>query len=564
MIRILLVALIINFSGAAQSQEFSKSELDSLFNLFTHIKGVNTSETIKQKIEDYPEITKCGLGLVSSIAENISYFSVQQQNVLLKILERPINLPNTAVSSNGFFRVHYTTIGNDAIGYNLNMLLAALDSVYNFEINYLGYSPPPGDGSEGGDDKYDIYIQNLGGLYGYTQFETKIAESRWTSFMVIDNDFVGYYSTGISGAQVTVAHEFHHGIQSGSYAPQNIASPFRNSDLFFYELTSTAMEEFVFDTVNDYYAYMSTYFNNPENPFPSNDGYNLAVWNIYLEKNFSFDILKNQWQLIPSTPAIKAIALSIDNEGSTLGNELNKFGIWCYFTKTRTISGRYFEEATNYPLITPTAVVNFNSSSQTYNMSLNPTANYYLKVNLPLLDGEFNTIITNSDWQKAIDNFSQLLDFSFTIYGDTASGEKIISEKYSVSFNRDNQSFWNNSGILNNIVVYGDSNYAIPDLEGHTYAYPLPFKTSSSGNVTIAFQTNSNLGEEVDLNIFSVGAELYYSGKKLIRSSYIKNSQKYCEIIMDKYDANFASGVYIYVVKSGDHIFKGKLVIFND
>ncbi len=177
-----------------------------------------------------------------------------------------------------------------------------------------------------------------------------------------------------------------------------------------------------------------------------------------------------------------------------------------YFTKTRTISGRYFEEATNYPLITPTAIVNFNSSSQTYNMSLNPTANYYLKVNLPLLDGEFNTIITNSDWQKAIDNFSQLLDFSFTIYGDTASGEKIISEKYSVSFNRDNQSFWNNSGILNNIVVYGDSNYAIPDLEGHTYAYPLPFKTSSSGNVTIAFQTNSNLGEEVDLNIFSVGA----------------------------------------------------------
>ncbi len=95
-------------------------------------------------------------------------------------------------------------------------------------------------------------------------------------------------------------------------------------------------------TVNDYYAYMSTYFNNPENPLPSNDGYNLAVWNIYLEKNFSFDILKNQWQLIPSTPAIKAIALSIDNEGSTLGNELNKFGIWCLLYKDQNYFRQIF------------------------------------------------------------------------------------------------------------------------------------------------------------------------------------------------------------------------------
>lgn len=176
----------------------------------------------------------------------------------------------------------------------------------------------------------------------------------------------------------------------------------------------------------------------------------------------------------------------------------------------------------------------------------------------------FFTIITNSDWQKAIDNYSQFLDFSFTIYSDSASGEKVINDDYSVSFSRDNQTFWNNAGILNNIVVYGDSNYSIPDLEGETFAYPLPYKTSSSGNIRIAFQGESTLGEEVDVNIYSAGVELYYSGKKTIRSSYLKNSEKYCEIVVENTDAEFSSGVYIYVIKSGENIYKGKLVIFND
>ncbi len=45
---------------------------------------------------------------------------------------------------------------------------------------------------------------------------------------------------------------------------------------------------------------MSSYFRNPATPMPLNDGYNLAIWNIYLEKRFGFDILKHQWELIPN------------------------------------------------------------------------------------------------------------------------------------------------------------------------------------------------------------------------------------------------------------------------
>mgnify|MGYP006314159219 FL=1 len=553
--------LILLMSSKILPQELSKVELDSLYSLFTFIKGVNASDKLQKQFQENPAITKCGMELVNTISQNLDNYSIEQKQILSKILERPQSQTST-VSPGGFFRVHYDLTGNNALGYDLNLLLQALDSAYNFEINFLGYPSPPSDGAEGGDDKYDIYVQNLAGLYGYTQFETKVSDSRWTSFMVIDNDYVGYYSSGINGAKVTVAHEFHHGIQGGNYAPAGSNSPFRNSDVFYYEITSTAFEEFVFDDVNDYYAYMPSYFQNPETAMSLNDGYNLAIWNIYLQNNFGFDILKRQWELIPGNDALKAIAISIDENGSTFGNELNKFGIWTYFTNSRNIyPGEYFEEASSYPIITPTATMSFTPPSDIYNMTIAPVANYFLRINLPSSDGVFYSIITNSDYQKSA---NQTLPFTFSIYQDTVNGQKIINDFYSASFDKDGVPFWNNAGILNNIVVYGDSSYSIPNIEGETFAYPMPIKKSAATTLNIAFQSDSNIGEEIDLNIYSAGVELYYSGKKIIQSSYLKNSNKYCEISLSKNDFDYPSGVYIYVIKSGEDIFKGKLVIFND
>ena len=166
-----------------------------------------------------------------------------------------------------------------------------------------------------------------------------------------------------------------------------------------------------------------------------------------------------------------------------------------------------------------------------------------------------------SDYQKSA---NQTLPFTFSIYQDTVNGQKIINDFYSASFDKDGVPFWNNAGILNNIVVYGDSSYSIPNIEDETFAYPMPIKKSAATTLNIAFQSDSNIGQEIYLNIYSAGVELYYSGKKIIQSSYLKNSNKYCEISLSKNDFDYPSGVYIYVIKSGEDIFKGKLVIFND
>jgi hypothetical protein len=83
---------------------------------------------------------------------------------------------------------------------------------------------------------------------------------------------------------------------------------------------------------------------------------------MYLQENFGFGILKRQWELIPSTAAILAINQSLNEVSTSFPRELNKFGIWTYFTNFRWIPGKYFEEAANYPLVTPTFTIQFPSA----------------------------------------------------------------------------------------------------------------------------------------------------------------------------------------------------------
>lgn len=561
--------LILFFSVMqTNAQELNRAQLDSVYNLYTYLRGVSSSDKLQKQIEIDPAIRKCGMGLVEEIKSNLSSFSIEQQTILLKILQRP-SLPKTLVTQNGFFVIHYNDTGTDAIGYDVNLLSQALDSSYNFEVNYLGYPPPPADGIEGGDGRYDVYVRNLGNLYGQTTSESKVGASSWTSFLEIDNDFAGFYTQGINAARVTVAHEFHHAIQMGNYAPLNGSSAIRSSDTYFYEITSTSMEEFVFSSANDYYAYMPDYFRNPERPMPLNNGYNLAIWNIYLNNVFDFNIIKNQWELMPTNVALNAISKSIIEKGSSFGSELNNFGIWTYYTNSRSISGKYFPEAANYPLITPTNTVTFNPPSQKYDMTVGPISNYFLKINLPSSDGTLFSIISNSDVQKSIENVSQPLDFSFSVYGNSTSGNKPLSDKYSVTFDHEGQPYWNNAGILNNVIAYTDSSFPTPNIEKDAFSYPSPFRYSQNDGTSlwIAFQSNDDSRNEMDFNVYTIRMELVYNGKVSVEKSYIKNSKNYFAFPWDALDNNkkhLASGVYIFIIKIDSDIIKGKLVIFND
>ena len=534
--------------------------------MFVNLRAPEFSTETETQTQLKDDDHKCGLEIVNAIAFNFDRFSNDQKLLLKPLLQRPVT-ETSFVTPGGFFRVHYDPTGPNAPGYNLDLLAQALDSTYKFEINFLGYNTPPGDSATnpnipaeeyGGDNRYDIYIGNLGsGFYGYTQFEYEVEEgsNRFSSYMLIDNDFTNYYTTGINGARVTVAHEFHHSIQGGNYI-------FRTGDTYFYEITSTAMEEFVFDDVNDYYDYMDSYFNSPETPLPLTNGYSAATWNIYLRDNFDYDIIKRQWELMPSVRAMYAINTSIFEYGSSFAREFNRFGIWMYFTNYRAIPGKYFEEGANYPLVDQTTVVQFTPTSQTLNMSSRPAAHSFITFVVSGSNDTLVSIVSNGDVQNAVIGLNNYFNFGYTLYSDSSSGERYLTENYSSDFEAQNPAFWSVSEILNNVVVReDDASFSPPD--GSTFVFPNPFNYRFNEEIVISL--NAKSGETVELNIYSISMELVYKSEKTI-TLITKNSSNFFAITWDAMDdknKKLASGVYIYVVQKGDEITKGKVVILN-
>jgi len=571
-VRSIAFIFCIIFSQTLTAQTLSKEKLDSLYNKFILLRApelLPESDHLKElTIED----KKCGFHIVNYLNFNIGSFSVEKQKILKPLLQRPV-LDKSIVTPSGHFRIHYDTSGSSIPSYNPGLsveenvaeIIKTLDSVYSYEIGFLDYPSPPSDNGSGGDDKYDIYVVNQGGgLYGYTEWESKVGTNNWTSFMVIDNNYTGYFSSGIDGLKVTIAHEFHHGIQVGNYGIENSNGPYRDSDVFFYEISSTAMEEFVYDAVNDYYQYMDAYFRRTDRAFPLQNGYNLAIWNLFLEKRFGFEILKQQWELIPNQFAITAISNALAIFGSTYPRELNEFGIWTYFTNYKSVPGLYFEEASNYPVLIPTTSLQFTPPLQQADMNSAPVANNFIRFNVLASGDTLYSIITNGDAGAAASNPNQLFPFRYTLFSDGNSGDRKLTEEYSSDFNATNVSFWSVSEILNDIIVRRDS--IINTTTGsNNYAFPNPFNyTKNISGSLIYFAIDANDNETVDINIYTSGMQLVYIAEESIRTHPYSGQKVVSWNGFDNNGKRLASGVYIYVIKRGDDVETGKVVIFNE
>lgn len=514
---------------------------DSLFNNFWSAYSFSQHESITTAEETL--ILKCGTNHIYYLKNNFDKLNINQQNKIASILQRP-STQKSLVSPSGYFRIHYDTTGIHQVGYSLTELAIAVDSVYSFEIDFLGYPPPPPDGTQGGDDKYDIYIQDIGSIYGWTDFAST---SNSTSFMVIDNNFDIHYTKGIDGAKVTLAHEFYHAIQVGSYK-------YRSEDSYYYELLSTSMEEFVFDTINDYYDYISGYYNNPQAPFYATfgGGYDLAIWNIFLQNKYGYDIIKRGLENVVNHSALNAIALSISEYGGSFKEDLAEFGIWNYFTGSRAKEGKYFKEARFYPKVKPLMNMNFRPTSETVTVNSNPSSNNYLLfVDFSRgLPDSLVAIITNCDYQS-----KSRTEFSYTLYSFNASGSSQINDLFYSSILSNNRQIFLESVIFNNELA----------AEGRTerleidYAYPQPFNYNKHSYVFIPAAADQS--GKSSLNIYTIGMDLVFSGEKNIFAT---------DKIVVRWDGKTANGerlptgVYVYVTKSGDTVKKGKLVIYNE
>ncbi|NOY06213.1 MAG: hypothetical protein GXO82_06220 [Chlorobi bacterium] len=332
-------------------------------------------------------VDKCNFRLVADVLREWERSGPVYRQRIQAIL-RPPTLDTSIVSPSGFFEIHFDTTGFDSPAMLDNdgnrqpgtaflyavAAAAAFDYAYQQEIDSIGYERPP---FQFGASRYHVFIKNMGGgLYGVTwpvnPYSYKYRRPTYTSYIEVDNDYKGYYSPGIEGLNVTAAHEFHHAIQLGGYG-------FWDTDTFFYELSSTFMEDRVYPDINDYYLYLKELFDDPEVPFFRRSGYDLALFGILMYRRYGDGALLKTWNNIRAMPPMFALDEALKERGGRMVQEYCTFSLWNYFTGYRADTSQSYREGAAYPTMKILQKTEIMNSRAMFFDELKPLATEYLQ-----------------------------------------------------------------------------------------------------------------------------------------------------------------------------------------
>jgi len=283
----------------------------------------------------------------------------------------------------GHFKLHYTeedTYGDAVFGSDGNPSTipdyvirfgSYFEQVWDHEINFLGYTPPPPDGTGGGDDLFDIYIIGTDS-YGYTSIENG------HPYIIVHNNYTGFdYNLDpedprYGNMKITAAHEFFHAIQ---YFYDDWVS------MWWEENTAVWMEDEVFDYVDGYLNYLGCQFDDLNNNLRWDSGedfyyldgnisstgrdqyvwfqrphlsldytdaeheYGGVMWAKYLSAMFGNDFIKDTFIIADyNTNALDAIQETLQDYDSSLDEAFSDF-------RVNVLTLDFFEEGEKYPLI---------------------------------------------------------------------------------------------------------------------------------------------------------------------------------------------------------------------
>jgi len=264
----------------------------------------------------------------------------------------------------GHFRIHYDTVGTHAVyqptvdtmpadGHPdyVNRTGSFLERAWTYECDTLSYDTPPFDGSAGGGTNlYDVYMHHYSGAYGVTWPESPSSQrpgrgNDYTSYIFVDPTYSGFgYSNRDLPMQVTTAHEFFHAVQMA----YNV-----NAGSWFMENCATWMEDVIWDAVNDNYAYIPSFFNNPHMSLTTANGgyeYGAFLWPTYLEERFGFGLIHTIWEWTITNTAYSAVIQVLDEYATGIVAAFPEFATWNYLTGGRN-DGRHYDEASSYPQV---------------------------------------------------------------------------------------------------------------------------------------------------------------------------------------------------------------------
>ena len=507
---------------------------------------------------------RCGFEIAMEMLDRRSALN-HSQWLELQALIAPAPTDRVISSPSGLFRIYYDTSGVngaamlDANGQRIpgsaqqyaQRVGEFFDESYMKEVTELGYGAPPS-------PPYAIYLKNMGvGTYGITwPVEPPITGSetlkpRYRTFIEMDNDFQGFFSSGLSGARVTAAHEFHHMIQLGAYGSWG------TPDIYFYEMTSTYFEDVVYPDINDYYIYLNDYFDDPQLPFydPQVRGYQAAIFLKMLDKKYGGDVLLNTWQRIKQTDPMSALNSTLNDIQSNLMTEMCRFSIWNYFTSSRASkqdSSERYDEAGIYPLVAFEKKMTFVGSQLEFNGAITPVSSMYFEAYKGGDTAVF--IVSNGDFEsiRNIPSRYNRINFTITVLEYQPAGNAYIKLSNGWAYKLD-------STHPELLCVSAIVNEALED-PGIVSPFPNPFTPETDGSIRFPLPVVVPQAK-ADLYIYSPSMNLVYEGPDAI----IYRDQKYgAYMVWDGQPMSggpLASGVYFYTIIFGGESKSGKFAV---
>ncbi|MEW6051077.1 MAG: MXAN_6640 family putative metalloprotease [Candidatus Zixiibacteriota bacterium] len=394
------VSLLVAVSGMADNQPvLSRQEQLQIVRDYLYVTHQPAPSSLIQAVAPSVDTSvpiKCGMSAVADFVMNRDKFDRNLQIALGidSLPPRPV-LPLSFNSPSGWFKIHYDVAGDNAV-YQANVdnnsngipdfvdgVARIADSVRAHEVTLLGYPAPPSDSFyiQGDDARYDIYLLNLSpNFYGLAYMDSVRIDGpgtlRATSFIELDNDYQqipSYASRPLDAVRVTVAHEYFHAVQFGMDYTEAEDYNLSFVKRYWMEMSATWMEEEIYDGINDYYAYLPYFFNQPTVSLQQFKGftdlhpYGSMVWPLYLAEQFGPDIIRDIWERCAQMgigPQVWAAAnASIDSISSIdtlvtpksdLPIAFREFALWNYYTGNRASlapAGVGYPERSAYPAI---------------------------------------------------------------------------------------------------------------------------------------------------------------------------------------------------------------------
>lgn len=274
--------------------------------------------------------------------ENYASLSSESKAYLAKLNDNLSNYKESYISSDGYFKIFYTTEGVDAVPDKDDDEDGNPDLIQNYarwmvdaRNKYIEFGLPMPYTNSSNLNSYSIYIGNSlcsDNVYGYTSPLGDWGDFKCPSYVVLRSDYTGFgwgkpkgFADSVA-AQITGAHEFQHSIQ------MNIAN--KNMTMFLKEGCAVWSEQFVYEGNQDPFSYIQNFLKmcnlgvnydarteyNPDGSTGDHYLYAYGSWVYfqYLTDRFGNEVIKELYNALINKKEIPAFDAVMKAHGSSL------------------------------------------------------------------------------------------------------------------------------------------------------------------------------------------------------------------------------------------------------